>query len=66
MKVVNNIKMFSTDEVCELLGVSRATLGRYRKEGKIRSVSLAGNGLYTSEESLSDYLNGKTKPKEDK
>lgn len=60
MKTINGIKMFSSQEVMALLGISPAVLGRMRKEGLIRSVPL-GKGLYTSEESLSDYLNGYTK-----
>ena len=60
MKVVNGIKMFNSKELQELLGIGYATLTSLRKKGLIRSVNL-GKGLYTSEESLADYLNGKTK-----
>lgn len=62
MQIVNGIKMFSSTEVAELLGVTERTIGKLRKDGLLRSVKL-GKGAFTSEESLNDYLNGKTLPK---
>ena len=62
MRVVNGIKMFSSKEVAELLDITDRTLSKLRKEGLIRSVTL-GRGSYTSEQSLTDYLNGMTLPK---
>lgn len=62
MRVVNGIKMFSSKEVAELLDITERTLSKLRKEGLIRSVTL-GKGAYTSEQSLTDYLNGLTLPK---
>lgn len=58
MKKVNGIKMYDSKELEELLGVSRATITKLRRQGLIRSVYL-GRVLYTSEESLNEYLNGK-------
>ena len=60
MKVINGIKMFTTKELQDLLGVGYGTITAMRSKGLIRSVNI-GKGLYTSEESLADYLNGKTK-----
>lgn len=58
MKIVNGKKMFSTSDLEDLLGVSRATITKLRKQGQLLSARL-GRGLYTSEDSLNDYLNGK-------
>ena len=52
--------MFSSKDIQELLGVGYNTLTKMRSSGLLRSVQI-GKGLYTSEESLADYLNGKTK-----
>lgn len=65
MKVIDGLKMYSTKEVCELLGISVLTLYKYRANGMIRSVNI-GKGKYTSEESLRDYLNGKATPTKEK
>lgn len=61
MRIVNGIKMFNSKELQELLGVSYNTLAKLRKSGQLRSARL-GKSLYTSEQSLTDYLNGVTKP----
>lgn len=61
MRIVNGIKMFNSKEVAELLGVTERTLSKLRKERLLRSVTL-GRKSYTSEQSLTDYLNGMTKP----
>lgn len=62
MRVINGIKMFSSKEIKEMLDISDRTLTKLRKEGLLRSVTLSGRA-YTSEQSLSDYLNGLTLPK---
>lgn len=59
MKIVNGMKLFSTPEVCELLGVTGASVSRMRKKGLLHSIRM-GRAIYTSEQALSDYLNGKT------
>lgn len=59
MRVVNGKKMFSSKELSEMLDLAERTISKLRKEGLIRSAQI-GRGLYTSEESLNDYLNGKT------
>lgn len=62
MKIINGVKMYDSKEVSALLGVNGTTLISYRRKGLLRSVRM-GRGYYTSEESLRDYLNGKTLPK---
>ncbi len=59
MKVINGIKMYSTRELCDLLGVSSASITAMRNKGLLLSTRI-GKGKYTSEHSLADYLNGKT------
>lgn len=59
MKTINGIKLFSTAELMELLGVSMRTIGVMRENGTLPYTRI-GKGLYTSEEALASYLNGKT------
>ncbi len=59
MRVINGIKMFSTEELQKLLGVTSRTISIMRTNG-ILPYTRIGRGLYTSEEALAEYLNGKT------
>lgn len=58
MRVINGIKMFSTAELRELLGVTDRTISIMRTNGLLPYTRI-GRGLYTSEEALAEYLNGK-------
>ena len=51
--------MYSTKELCELLGVTSSTITAMRSKGLLPSTRI-GKVKYTSEQSLADYLNGKT------
>lgn len=59
MRVINGIKMFNTKELKELLDVTDRTLSLMRANGVLPYTRI-GRGLYTSEEALAEYLNGKT------
>ena len=59
MKIVNGMKLFSTAELCDLLGVTSRTISLMRKKGLLPHTQI-GRAIYTSEQALSDYLNGKT------
>lgn len=59
MKIVNGIKMFSTTELSKLLGVTTRTISLMRLKGLLPYTQM-GRAIYTSEQALSDYLNGKT------
>lgn len=59
MRVINGIKMFNTKELKELLGVTDRTISLMRTNGVLPYTRI-GRGLYTSEEALAEYLNGKT------
>lgn len=62
MKEINGLKMYTSQELCELLGITHYALTNLRRKGLIRSVYV-GRGKYTSEEALREYLNGKIEPK---
>lgn len=59
MKVINDVKLFSTKELSNLLGVSERTISIMRINGVLPYTRI-GRGLFTSEEALAEYLNGKT------
>ena len=59
MKVINEVKLFSTKELSNLLGVSERTISIMRTNGVLPYTRI-GRGLFTSEEALAEYLNGKT------
>lgn len=59
MKIINGIKMFTTTEISELLGITTTSVANKRKKGLLPSVMI-GHRIYTSEQALSDYLNGVT------
>lgn len=57
MKEIQGMKLYTTEEVAEMLGCSTATVSKLRKTGKLRT-SQVGKRLYSSEEAIKDYLNG--------
>mgnify|MGYP002350337554 FL=1 len=59
MKVINEVKLFSTKELSNLLGVSERTISITRTNGVLPYTRI-GRGLFTSEEALAEYNNGKT------
>lgn len=61
MKVINGVKLFTNAEVADLLGVTPTTVIRYRKIGGLASTTI-GRRVYISEDALTAYLNGETKP----
>lgn len=51
-------KPYTCNEVCELLGVSRSTVGKYLKEGRLRSVRLSPRVTRIDPESVRAALAG--------
>lgn len=51
-------KPYTCNEVCELLGVSRSTVGRYLKEGRLRWVRLSPRVTRIDPESVRAALSG--------
>lgn len=56
-KVILDVKLYSTKEVADLLGVTPTTTTKYIKEGKLEAKTIGGK-RYISEESLRKFLLG--------
>jgi excisionase family DNA binding protein len=54
-KVILDVKLYSLTEAAELLGVTKATITKYIKQGRIVS-TLIGGKKYLSEENLKSFL----------
>lgn len=54
-KVILEVKLYSLTEAAELLGVTKATITKYIKQGRIVS-TLIGGKKYLSEENLKSFL----------
>ena len=54
-KVILDVKLYSLTEAAELLGVTKATITKYIKQGRIVS-TLIGGKKYLSEENLKRFL----------
>lgn len=57
-------KPYTCNEVCELLGVTRSTVGRYLKEGLLRGVRLSPRVTRIDPESVRAALSGAEAPEE--
>lgn len=55
-------KPYTCKEVCELLGVTRSTVGRYLKEGRLRGVRLSPRVTRIDPESVRAALSGAEAP----
>ncbi|MCL2521319.1 MAG: helix-turn-helix domain-containing protein [Erysipelotrichales bacterium] len=49
------MKIYSVFEVCELLSVSRKTIGKYISSGELKAIKL-GNQVRITEEALTRFL----------
>ena len=56
MKEVLGIKLYSLAEVGNMLGVQRATVSLYVRQGKLKATTIGGH-KYVSEENIKDFLN---------
>lgn len=56
-KIVLDVKLYSTVEVAELLGITPQTARTYVTEGKIKGKKIGGK-YYVSEEKLLAFLKG--------
>ena len=54
--MIDGIKLYSIDEVIELLQTSRRTIYRYIKTGKLQAVKVGGRWMVT-DQALKDFLN---------
>lgn len=62
MLTIDGIKMYSSKELAELTGVGLPTITKWRNRGYITSIWI-GHQKYTSEQSLKDFLTGRTSGK---
>jgi len=54
---IQDVKLYDTQDLAALLNVSRTTISNLRNKGKLKYTRI-GKRLYTSEQSLREYLNG--------
>jgi excisionase family DNA binding protein len=54
-KVILDVKLYSLTEAAELLGVTKQTITKYLKEGRIVSTTIGGK-KYLSEENIRAFL----------
>lgn len=58
MLTIDGIKLYTRQELADMLNVCISTIGNYHRKGTLRYVVI-GKRVYTSEEALKDFLNGK-------
>ncbi len=58
MLVIDGLKLYDRKELAAMLNVGVSTIGNYHKKGDLRKVTI-GKKVYSSEEALRDFLNGK-------
>lgn len=54
---IKGVKLYDTQELCNLFGVTPQVIGKYRKKGLLNATRV-GRKMYTSEDSIRNYLNG--------
>ncbi len=54
-RIILDVKLYSLDEAAELLGVTKQTITKYLKQGRILSTTIGGK-KYLSEENLKSFL----------
>lgn len=60
MKVVLGVKLYTIEEVAELLGVQTQTASKYIAQDRLKA-KLIGGRKYISEENLKEFLLGSDK-----
>lgn len=61
MKEINGVKLYTIDDLSELLGVSKQSVLLYIRKGYMRKTKISYQN-YVSEQNLLDYLNGRSYP----
>lgn len=62
-KKIGDLKLYSVDDLSEMLGVSKMTLRSYLRTGKLKGRKL-GVRWFITEESLRSYFQGELEPEE--
>lgn len=65
MKDVLGIKLYTYEEVAEMLGVHLTTITRYNKEGRINATTI-GKTKYIPEQEIKNFVMGKGNQAEEK
>lgn len=58
MLVVDGLKLYTRKELASMLNVGVTTIMNYQNRGELRSVKI-GKAIYSSEEALREFLNGR-------
>ena len=58
---IGDLKLYSVDDLHELLGISKMTIRAYLREGKLRGRKM-GVKWFVTEEALRDYFDGPDEP----
>lgn len=59
MRVVNGMKIYDVEDLVKLLGITRVSVQRYLREGKIRGIKI-GRSWQVTEGNLKAFLSGET------
>lgn len=59
MRVVNGMKIYDVEDLVKLLGITRVSVQRYLREGKIRGIKI-GRRWHVTEGNLKAFLSGET------
>ena len=54
-KVILDVKLYSMEETAQLLGITRQTLTKYIKKGRVLATQIGGT-KYISEDNLKKFL----------
>jgi len=65
MKVINGMKVYEIEDLVELLGMSRVSIQRYLREGRIKGIKF-GRKWHVTENNLKAFFSGETAQKEAK
>lgn len=56
-----NFKVYTTDEVAKILGVTRMTIHRYIKSGKLKCFKLGNRLIRITQDMLDEYIRDNVK-----
>jgi len=59
MKVIDGMKVYEVEDLVELLGMSRVSVQRYLREGRIKGIKLARK-WHVTENHLKAFFSGET------
>lgn len=62
MKMDNELKVYSLEEIAEIIGVTKRTMYTYVKDGKLKAVKI-GKNWRVSYENLKEFLDKGTNKK---